>query len=624
MQSTFTGIEIGKRSLITHTQGLGTIGHNISNAAVEGYSRQRVEMGPFPPLYFPALNREETPGQIGQGVQVERIERIKDMILEERIVAETNSKGFWEARNDYILMMEQVYNEPMEFSVRGFMDRFWESWQELSLHPAEMGSRKAVLERGQSLMDKVHDTYAKLKGIRDMIEEDVQGSVKQVNDLLRNIASLNEEIEKSKALGDNPNDLLDRRDLLVQKLSVYADVTIGQRDPDEFIVYIGGYHVVQGRHYEPLAVVQDPDNEGYSRVIWEGTDDDIFFRGGKLAALLELRDADARGEIQKLDLMTANFIDLVNEIHNNGYGINNETGINFFTYYPFINNAQGNYDRNGDGVYDSSYIFRVNGTNKLTLKDQIGLRGTLALPGPLDDVTVEYFPSDTVEDLINRINLSGGEIVARLNIHGELSLKAVPAAYTGNPDFVLRHIEDSGQFLAGYAGILPQAGPVGSYDWGGSDAVDNLVPGADYAVAPLSHPAAWIEINQELFKDPGSIATSKLPLTEDGGQGDGAIALAIARLRTEPVMIGQITTFDDFFAEVVAEIGLKGEQAEKALDTENLVLKELNEIKESISGVNMDEELANMIKFQHGYAAAARFVSEVDKMIDIIINRMGV
>ncbi|MBN2443088.1 MAG: flagellar hook-associated protein FlgK [Spirochaetales bacterium] len=624
MQSTFTGIEIGKRSLITHTQGLGTIGHNISNAAVEGYSRQRVQMGAFPPLYFPGLNREETPGQLGQGVQVERIERIKDMILEERIVAETNSLGFWESRNDYILMMEQVYNEPMELSVRGFMDRFWESWQELSLHPSEMASRKAVLERGQSLMDKIHDSFAKMKGIRDMIEEDVQGTVKQANNLLRNIASLNEEIEKVKALGDNPNDLLDRRDLLVQQLSVFADVTIGQKDPDEFIVYIGGYHVVQGRHFEPLDVKQDPNNEGYSRVIWKGTDDDIFFRGGKLAALLELRDADARGEIQKLDLMTANFIDLVNEVHSNGYGLNNETGTDFFTYHPFINNAQGNYDRTGDGVVDSSYIFRINGMNKLKLKDQIGLRGTLTLPGPLDDVTVDYFPSDTVEDVINKINLSGAEIVARLNIHGELSLKGVPSAYTGNPDFVLRHMEDSGQFLVGYAGILPQSGPGGAYDWQGPDAVDTLVTEAGYAVAPLSHPAAWIEINAELVKDPGSIATSSSPMSGEGGPGDGSVALAVANLRTTPVMIGQITTFDDFFADAVASIGLRGEQAEKALETENLILKELNDIKQSISGVNMDEELANMVKFQHGYSAAARFVSEIDKMLDVIINRMGV
>jgi flagellar hook-associated protein 1 FlgK len=624
MQSTFSGIEIGKRSLITHTQGVSTVGHNISNADVEGYSRQRVEMNAFPPLYFPGLNREETPGQIGQGVIVQRIERIKDMILEKRIVDEANSLGYWESRDHFILMLEQVYNEPMELSVRGYLDEFWKAWQELSLHPAERSSREAVLKRGESLIDRIHDMYGRLRGIRDMLEDDVQASVKQVNDILRDIAALNEEIVKVEAVGDNPNDLLDRRDLLVQELSTYADITINTRDPDEYSVYIGALHVVQGKQYEQLTLTPDPLNEGYSRVVWKGTDEDVFFRGGKLAALLELRDADVRGEIQKLDLMTMNFIDLVNEIHSRAYGLNKETGKNFFVEYPFINNLQGNYDRDGDGTYDVSYIFRINGTNKLDPKQQIGLRGSITLPGPLDDITVDYYPTDTVEDLINRINLSGAEVVARLNLDGVLSLKALTASYTGNPDFVLRHLEDSGQFLVGYAGILPLPGATGAFDWGTPDAVDVLRAGAAYAVAPLAHPAAWIQINPDILKDPGTIATSFGLDEGEGGQGDGRAALAIARLRTEPVMIGQITTFDNYFADVVAEIGLKGEQAEKALQTESLIMKELDTIKESISGVNMDEELANMVKFQHGYAAAARFVSEVDKMIDLIINRMGV
>ena len=624
MQSTFAGIEIGKRSLITHTQGIATIGHNLSNASVEGYSRQRVEMGAFPPIYFPGLNREETPGQIGQGVQVEQIKRIKDMMLEAQIISETNGKGYWEVRDNYILMMEQVYNEPLELSVRGFMDRFWEAWQELSVHPQEMGSRKAVLERGKSLIEKIHDTFARLKGIREMLEEEVKGTVKKFNNLLKDIAALNEEIEKSEALGDNPNDLLDRRDLLVAELSSLADITISTRDPDEYAVYIGGQNVIQGKKYQLLETIQNPDNEGYSRVVWADTNEDVFFRGGKLASLLEVRDSDVRGDIQKLDLLTINFIDMVNEIHRSAYGINNKTDIDFFTEYPFINNIQGNYDRDGDGAYDSSYIFRVNGTNKLKPKDQIGIQGTLTLPAPLGNVTIDYYPTDTVEDLIHRINLSGAEVVARLNLEGVLSLKAVPAAYTGNPDFVIRDIEDSGQFLTGYSGLLLTPGPEGAYNWEGPDAVNSLTASAGYAVAPLAHPAAWITINPEIISDPGSIATSFGVLTGDGGQGDGAAALAIAQLRTKPVMIGQITTFDDFFADVVADIGLRGEQAEKALETEDLILKELKDIKESISGVNMDEELANMVKFQHGYAAAARFVSEVDKMIDIIINRMGV
>ena len=122
MQSTFAPIELGKRGIIAHTQGLQTVGHNMSNAGVDGYSRQRVEMSPSPPLYFPQLNRENTPGQIGQGVEVSRIGRVKDMLLEGRIVSEQNVQGFWDSRDKYLLMLEQIHNEPTEHSVRALLD----------------------------------------------------------------------------------------------------------------------------------------------------------------------------------------------------------------------------------------------------------------------------------------------------------------------------------------------------------------------------------------------------------------------------------------------------------------------------------------------------------------------
>ena len=183
MQSTFAPIELGKRGLVATTQGLQTVGHNMSNASVEGYSRQRVEMTATEPLYEPQLNRELTPGQIGQGVEVSRIERIKDMLLEGRIVSEQNVQGYWDARDKYILMLEQVYNEPTEHSVRTLLDKFWESWQELSLNPTEMASRRAVLQRGKALIDGIHDRFRRLKGVRDMLEDDVRGTVKQVNEL---------------------------------------------------------------------------------------------------------------------------------------------------------------------------------------------------------------------------------------------------------------------------------------------------------------------------------------------------------------------------------------------------------------------------------------------------------
>lgn len=89
-------------------------------------------------------------------------------------------------------------------------------------------------------------------------------------------------------------------------------------------------------------------------------------------------------------------------------------------------------------------------------------------------------------------------------------------------------------------------------------------------------------------------------------------------------MVGQLGTFDDYFADAVGRIGLLGEQSGRNLETQNLVMKQLNELRQSISGVSIDEELSNMIKYQHGYNAAARFITTVNSMLDTIINRMGV
>jgi flagellar hook-associated protein 1 FlgK len=384
-------------------------------------------------------------------------------------------------------------------------------------------------------------------------------------------------------------------------------------------------HLVQGQHHEAFAVEADRANEGYSRVMWEGSTQEAVFRGGKLAGLLELRDGDARGEIQKLDLMTVNFVDLVNEIHSRGYSLGGETGNNFFVEYPFVLNAQGNYDANGDGVFDSSYIFRFTGANALQAKDQIGLAGVLTLPGREALVKVEYHPTDTVEDLINRINLSGAEVVARLNSEGRLSLKGVPAADTRNPDFVIRSLEDSGQFLVGYAGILKGSGPAGAYTWAQADAVQAIRPdGAAYAVAPLAHPAGWIQVNPRLKEDPGLIAAASAVDGASAGVGDGSAALAMARLRTQPAMIGSTSTFDNWFSDRIADIGLRGEEARRSLDTVKLVMKDLTDTRESLSGVNIDEELTRMITYQHGYAAIARYINTFDEMLNVIINRMGV
>lgn len=625
MQSTFAGIEIGKRGVIAHQQGLATTGHNLSNASTEGYSRQRIEFSPFEPIYLPGLNREETPGQIGQGTVVERIERVRDELLDKRIVAQSNGEGFWDTRDKYVLMLERIYNEPADVSIRGRMDAFWDAWQELSIHPADAAPRKAVLERGKTLVDAIHERYKGVTGLRDMADEDIRGTVTQVNDLSRQIAGLNEEITKIRAQGDNPNDLFDRRDLLVEKLAKIVDVTTDGRDPDEFMVHTAGFVLVQGRIGRQFGLETGIDTEGYSKIVWKESGEEAHFQGGSLAALVELRDKTLRGELQSLDSMTMNFVDLVNDAHRAGSGSNGKTGLDFFVERPFVTNLAGNYDRNGDGQYDSSYVFRITGANRLEERAQIGLEGRITLSGADGNVEVPYYPTDTVADVVSRINDAGGEVVARLDREGRLSLKGTPAADPANPDFVIRRVEDSGRFLEGYAGVLVNRGADGAYDWGGADAVLSLRGGAlDYAVAPVAHPSGWIDINPALVKDPSSVAAGYGENGRPANPGNGEAALAIASLRNSAVMVGKLDTFDDYFADAVARVGLMGEQSDRALETQNLIMKQLRDMRDSISGVNIDEELSQMIKYQHGYAAAARFITTVNDMLDTIINRMGV
>ncbi|MCL1835925.1 MAG: flagellar hook-associated protein FlgK [Treponema sp.] len=625
MTSTFMGIEIGKRGVQAHQQALYVTGHNLDNASTDGYSRQRIEMSAFEPIYLPGLNREETPGQIGQGVTIERIERLRDQLLDKRIVAQSSNEGYWAARDPYIRMMENLYLEPGTNSVRSKMDNFWDAWQELSMFPADTAPRTAVIERGKTLIDGIHNRYNQLKMLQDQVDSDIQLTVGRVNELSRQIAALNGDIQRIKAQGDMPNDLMDRRDLLLDKLSSIIDITTDNRDPDEFMVHTSGFILVQGQIGRQYDLRKGIDTEGYAHIFWQDTGQEIRFQRGALGALLELRDETISQEIQTLDNMTMNFVDLVNEVHRDGYGLNGVTGINFFSEYPFVTNVNGNYDRSGDGTFDSSYIYRINGQNVLEPQAQPGLVGEITLSAGNGEVKVPYYATDTVTDIINRINNAGAEVVARLNRDGRLSLKGTPAEPINgiheNPDFVIRHVSDTGYFLTGYAGLL---GGVegGSFDWGGPDAIATLRDGADYAVAPIAHPSGWIEVSPAVIRDTMSVASGFGVNGQAANPGNGDAAMAIASIRNTPVMVGRLSTFDDYFADSVGRMGLLGEQSGRALETENIIMKQLNDLRQSISGVNIDEELANMIRYQHGYNAAARFITTVNNMLDVLM-RMG-
>jgi flagellar hook-associated protein 1 FlgK len=618
MSSTFTGIEIGKRGLLAHQTALYVTGHNVSNAETEGYSRQKVTLEVFDPLYIPGLTREHTPGQIGQGVQIEKILRARDMLLEDRILSEKNGLSYWRSLSDWIRQVELVHNEPTDRSIMHLLDRFWASWQELANNPEETASREAVRENGIALSRHINHNYEALRSIRDNIEQTVRARVEEINGVAASIAKLNREILRSESSGDNPNDLWDRRDLLVERLSELTDIGIGRSDKDEFIVYIGGKHLVQGKHHERLLLVANPNNEGYSDIVWEVDSAPLKVQSGELKALLDARDTELRRQIDMLDLFSVNLADLVNSVHRRGFGLNLRTGLNFFRENPISINRLGDHDFNRDGRIDGTAIFRITGKSAVVKDDIVGLTGTILLS---DGIAVEYRTTDTVHDVMTRVNNSGADIKLFINSDGRTVAKS------DNPGQYIAHLEDSGDFLVGYAGILTESGAGGAFDAGEVGGAERISD--DFMVTQYNHPSSWMMVDSAILGEVESVAASTgTDLTGNGipdlssGAGNGDNALKIAAIRFDEVMIGRSTTVNEFYQALIAETGLRGERTETETQNRELLVENLENLRKSISGVNIDEELVNLVKFQHGYAAAARFVAEVNRMLDTLINRI--
>lgn len=634
MHSTFMGLEIGKRGLLSHQQALHVTGHNISNAENKEYSRQRVVITAAEPLYLPALNRSNAPGNIGQGSMVQTVERIRDSFIDDRIVIEKDVMGFWKTKSDFIYQVESVYNEPSDQSVRSRLDELWKAFEELSKYPEERSTREVVKEKAVNLTNEVRNVYRQLYDLQLDANRQVFHRVNQINMYARDIRDLNERILKAEALGDNPNDLKDKRDALIEKLSNTVNISVGRSDRDETIVYIAGENLVQGEIIRPLAAVPDPANGGFFKVVWKDTGTDVEVKGGELAGLIEVRDKILRENINDVNAFAINMADLTNEVHRDGFGRNGETNADFFRHITVSDNVDGNHDLNNDGINDVTAVFRVSGANKVDASAAIGVAGTLTFVTsrePESEAQIDYAASDTVYSVIKKINDAKIGIVAYVNHDGELSLKATVAGDTDRKNFMIRHLEDSGQFLTGLTGILKGSGPLGSFDYRRVNDIVKLLPDREHiTITPQYNPASYMAVSEAVLYDVDKIAAARgrdLGGTGDynttNGIGDGTNALRLAALRHKNAMVDKNVTFNDFYISLVSRIGAQGEEAQDRVKNQETMLKNLGNLRESVSGVNLDEEMANMVAFQHGYNAAARVINVMDKMLETIL-RLGV
>lgn len=516
--STFHGLEMAKQALFAQRSALYTTGHNISNANTEGYSRQRVNFQttiPYPPAASRTLSHH--PGQMGTGVEIGSIQRIRNKFLDYQFRAENSKMGYWNERSEALSRMEELLNEPSDTGLGKTLDQFWQSLQDLAVNPDNSGARSVVVNRGLAVTETFNHFSRSLQSIRTdlnnqinvMVNNESDDKKSTINSLLKQINDINEQVQKIEPHGYLPNDLYDERDRLIDKLSELVNIKVE-------------YHKSSPSsldHADGLASIELVDDIGQSL-----TNDGIY---------------------------------LIHVNENNGNELTvNEMSVEFAT----------------DGYKEVTAV-RVGGTEL-----EIPLQSIGALSGLIE----AYGYAENGEVL--------GDYPNMLN---ELDTIALALADAFN-----------GQHKVGQ-------------DFYGNEGDDV----ADFFIfTPGAQGAATITVNPDMLEDPNLLAAGN----EAEGSLSGANALELARVLDLSLDDLGEASIRNYYASRIGQLGVQAEEADRMAGNTEILKSQVERERLSTSAVSLDEEMTNMIKFQHAYNAAARNMTTIDEMLDRIINNMGI
>ena len=346
MGSTFFGLELSRKALSSQQAALNVTGHNIANSNTQGYTRQVANLTATTPETITSFGRNLT---VGTGVTLDTITRARDAFVDRQFRWETSKQQYWEGRQDSLQKVEGLLNEPSDNSISSDMTKFWTSWSNLSKDPDNLGARSVVREQALTLTDSFHNIAQQVSNMRQNMDETIKVQVRQINTFAEQIKDLNDQIKRAEISGDNPNDLRDMRDTLVDDLSKVVsvrvietkDTTFTDRNVSNFKLLIGSDNATNNTLVDDstFRLLEDPppqNEEGFSQVVWSddpSVEVDLGVKLGTLSANLEIRDQDLTKFSAQLDTLAQGIASAVNALHQTGQGLTIEDsgGINFFT-----------------------------------------------------------------------------------------------------------------------------------------------------------------------------------------------------------------------------------------------------------------------------------------------------
>jgi len=558
-------LNASRLSLLSQQANIDIIGHNVANVNTPGYSRQVGIVQTTPPL-------ADSLGMRGTGVTTTRIMNLYDRFIGMQLNLENSNKGMWKARSSTLADLERTFNETGDYGLLPVIGEFWNAWEDLANNPEGVAQRVSVVEKSKILTASLNSMNEDLLTQERILGQSIEDGVQQLNNLTAQVAELNQTISENELLGNDANDLRDRRNSLLSDIAEMIDINYFENDRSQVtILSANGKSLVQGNESYALRVDFDPLS-GDPQIIWHNDSYPMneTMQSGKLRGWLAGWD-DLKTAHDSLKELSAALIFNVNQQHVQGYDLEGEAGKVFFEHA--ISLSQGT-ENQGDGVLMFDPASGIDGIDWENLQnyDDFEIRFNADYAGVGNEFTI--------------VDVNTGETITPdsvdTSVAGELSIN-----FNGGY-FVKIHYG---------SGTVPQSGDT-------------------FSLSFRDNAARTVGVNGEL-SNPVKIAASDNPLEVPGNNG---AALKIAQLQHALTMSSKKSSFNEFYSSMVGKVGSLAQMAENNREHSAMVAEQLQLKQESVSGVSIDEEMTNLIRFQQAYSASARIISKVDELLDNIIR----
>jgi flagellar hook-associated protein FlgK len=559
--SDFSGLRLALTALQAQQRSVDVAAQNVANANTPGYSRQAVDLVNIGAPATPAFYAKFVGD--GQGVKVDAVTRFRDQFMEIRAALEHGSMSSLDQAASTMSAIQQLFNEPSDSGIQKQLSDFWAGFDDVANNPADTAARTQLLERADTLAAAFNSISQKLTQQKIDTTSELGATVSSINSMALSIAQLNKAIKVNTIAGLPVNDLEDQRDLLANQLSEASGASLRAGTFNQVNVMLNGTALVQESDATSLTV----DTSGPGAVLRFASNNSVAaVTSGKAGGELDAINGTIPNYLAKLDNVAMTLRDEVNQLHGTIGG----------------SLAVGSQDQSGAGnlQFDVALDNGAFATVTVAGADWSGGGGAAALQAALQGAVDTAIGAGNATATVTGGNGSPLTIGLAPAATHQLQVRATGAA-------------------TGFATLLGSTA-VGSDGIGGRQ----LFTGTD---------AASFAVSAAVDGNPAAIAAG----TAAGGPLDGSNALNLAELASSQ------TGADAVYRQAIVQLGVDTQTAISRDQMQQSATQSLDNARAQQSGVSLDEEMTNLVQFQHAYDAAARLMTTIDSMLDTLINHTG-